>query len=251
MPEALLQISGLYKRYGGVVATDSLDLTIEAGEVHAVIGPNGAGKTTLVSQISGEQPPDAGTILFAGRDVTRLPAHRRARMGLRRSFQVTSVFPQLSVRDNVGLALQAQAGHSFRFWRDAGRDPALRRPAEVILRDVGLDAVADRAAATISYGEKRALEIGMVLAGEPLLLLLDEPMAGMGPADAAEIAKLLRRLKQRVAVLLVDHDMDMVFSLADRVTVLVYGRAIATGTPDEIRRNDEVQRAYLGEDALA
>jgi branched-chain amino acid transport system ATP-binding protein len=251
MPEALLALRGLSKRYGGVVATDAVNLTIAPGEVHAIIGPNGAGKTSLVAQIAGEVSPNAGQIIFDSKDVTHLPPHRRAQLGLRRSFQVTSIFPQLSVRDNVGLALQAQAGHSFRFWRNASSDHALCRPADALLRDIGLLRAADRPAATISYGEKRALEIAMVLAGAPKLLLLDEPMAGMGPAETTEMAALLARLKRRVAILLVEHDMDTVFRLADQVTVLVYGKIIATGSPSVIRQSEEVQRAYLGEEILA
>ena len=251
MPEPLLRVQDLCKRFGGVVANDTVNLDIIPGEVHAVIGPNGAGKTSLVSQISGEVWPNSGRILFAGQDITRAAPHRRALLGLRRSFQVTSIFPQLTVRDNVGLAVQAQAGHSFRFWRNASKDPALCAPADALLADIGLAEVASRPAAEISYGEKRALEIAMVLAANPKLLLLDEPMAGMGPAESAGMAALLARVKRRVAILLIDHDMDMVFSLADRITVLVYGRVVATGTPEEIRRSEEAQRAYLGEDVLA
>lgn len=247
MAEPLLTVSGLVKRFGALPATDDLSLDVRAGEIHAVIGPNGAGKTTAIAQLSGEMAPDAGAIRFAGADVTRLPIHKRCRLGLTRSYQITSVFQRFTAEDNVALAVQARAGHSFRFWRRARRDPALRGPARDYLDTVGLGARADVTAANLAHGEQRQLEIAMALATKPRLLLLDEPMAGMGPEESARMVELLAALKGKVAVLLVEHDMDAVFALADRITVLVYGRAIATGTADEIRADAEVRRAYLGE----
>ena len=248
MAEPVLAISGLIKRFGGLVATDQLDLAVDPGEVHAVIGPNGAGKTTLVAQIAGELRPDAGSIHFLGEDVTQLPAHRRSLKGLARSFQINSVFQEFTALDNVALAAQAHAGHSFRFWRAARKDPALRGPAMAILEEVALAERADITAAHLAHGEKRALEIAMALATRPRLLLLDEPTAGMGPEDSARMVRFLARLKGTLTILLIEHDMDAVFALADRITVLVYGRAIATGLPASIRDNPDVRHAYLGED---
>jgi branched-chain amino acid transport system ATP-binding protein len=247
MPDALLSTHGLVKRYGGLVATDHVSLGVLDGEIHAVIGPNGAGKTTLVAQLAGEIRPDSGTIRFAGQDITRLRPHARAARGLARSFQITSVLAPLTALDNVALAAQAQAGHSFRFWRAAATDPALRQPARAVLDRVGLGARAGTAAGTLSHGERRALDIAMALAGQPKLLLLDEPMAGMGADDSARMVQLLYSLKGQVTILLVEHDMDAVFALADRITVLVYGRVIATGRPDAIRRDLAVREAYLGD----
>ena len=249
MPEALLATLGLVKRYGGLVATNGVSLAIETGELHAVIGPNGAGKTTLIAELAGEIAPDAGSIRYAGLDITARSVAERAAIGISRSFQITSIFREFSVLDNVALAVQARAGHSFRFWRPARRDPRLRDPARAVLAEVGLEARAELPAASLSHGEKRALEIAIVLATRPRLLLLDEPMAGMGPEDAAGMVRLLAGLKRRVTIVLVEHDMDAVFALADRITVLVYGRVIATGAPAAIRGDAEVRRAYLGEEA--
>ncbi|HUH85789.1 MAG TPA: ABC transporter ATP-binding protein [Stellaceae bacterium] len=248
MPEALLETERLVKRYGGLVATNAVSLAIETGELHAVIGPNGAGKTTLIAELAGEIAPDAGSIRFAGADITARSVAERAALGIARSFQITSIFREFSVLDNVALAVQARAGHSFRFWRPARSDPRLRDPARAILAEVGLEARAGLPAASLSHGEKRALEIAIVLATRPRLLLLDEPMAGMGPQDSAGMVRLLAGLKRRVTIVLVEHDMDAVFALADRVTVLVYGRVIATGAPAAIREDVEVRRAYLGEE---
>ncbi len=251
MAEPLLATESLHKRFGGLIATDSLSLAVTAGEVHAVIGPNGAGKTTLVAQLSGELRPDGGTIRFCGADITALPAYRRSLMGLARSFQITSIFQEFTALDNVALSVQAHAGSSFRFLRAARRDPALREPALAILDQVGLAERADVQAAHLAHGEKRALEIAMALATRPRLLLLDEPTAGMGPEDSARMVRFLAGLKGSLTILLIEHDMDAVFALADRITVLVYGRAIATGAPGEIRDNADVRRAYLGEDEQA
>ena len=249
MAEPVLRVEGLSKSFGAIRASDSLSLEVAAGEIHAVIGPNGAGKTTLIAQLAGEIAPDEGRIWFEGRDVTALASHRRARLGLARSFQITSIFPSFSAEDNVALAIQARSGRSFRFWRPARRDPALREPAREMLERVGLSARAGVPAAILSHGEHRLLEIAMALAVEPKLLLLDEPMAGMGGADTARMVALLRTLKSRAAMMLVEHDMDAVFALADRITVLVYGRVIASGPPAAVRADPAVREAYLGEPA--
>jgi branched-chain amino acid transport system ATP-binding protein len=253
MADALLEIEGLSKAFGAVVACDAVTLALHSGEVHAVIGPNGAGKTTLLGQLAGEIRPDAGRVRFAGDDITGLPAHARAARGLARSFQITSLFPRFSALDNVALAVQAQAGHSFRFWRPAAHETALIAPAREALARVGLAGRADVPAAALAHGEQRQLEIAMALASGPRLLLLDEPTAGMGREDSGRMIALLATLKAegRMTILLIEHDMDAVFALADRITVLVYGQAIATGTPEEIRANAEVRRAYLGEEAAA
>jgi branched-chain amino acid transport system ATP-binding protein len=246
--EPLLEAKGLVKRFGGLTATDNLDLSVEPGEIHAVIGPNGAGKTTLIAQLAGELKPNAGTIRFAGEDVTALATPARSQRGLARSFQITSVFRGFTALDNVALSIQAHDGHSFRFWREARRETNLRDPARAILEDVGLGPRADAVAANLAHGEQRQLEIAMALATKPRMLLLDEPMAGMGREESERMVALLKRLKGRETILLIEHDMDVVFALADRITVLVYGRAIATGAPAEIRANEEVRQAYLGED---
>ena len=248
MADALLRIAGLAKRFGGIVATDDVALDVPEGELHAVIGPNGAGKTTLLAQLSGQLPADSGRIHFAGVDITRTPAWRRSHLGLARSFQITSLFLDHSVLDNVALAVQAHAGHSFRFWRNARLETGLRQQARAALDEVGLAHRADARASLLSHGEHRLLELAMALAGQPRMLLLDEPMAGLGPDESARMVAMLRRLKQRYTILLVEHDMEAVFALADRISVLVYGRVIATGAPDVIRANDQVREAYLGED---
>ena len=249
MVEPLLEVTGLRKSFGGLVATDRVSLDVAADEVHAVIGPNGAGKTTFIAQISGDLRPDDGSIRFGGADITHMSTPQRAKRGLARSFQITSIFRDVTAEDNVALAVQAHDGHSFRFWRPARRDPALRVPARAVLEQVGL---ADRrgvVAGELAHGEQRQLELAMAIATEPALLLLDEPMAGMGAEESARMVELLRGLKGEVGVLLVEHDMDAVFALADRITVLVRGRATATGTPRQIRDDEQVRQAYLGEDA--
>ena len=248
MSEPLLQVEHLAKRFGGIVATDDVVLTVPAGEMHAVIGPNGAGKTTLIAQLSGQLQPDSGRIRFGGTDITRLPVYKRSALGLARSFQITSLFLDHSVLDNVALAVQAHAGHSFRFWRDARREPELREPAFAALARVGLAEQAERRAADLSHGEHRLLELAMALASKPRMLLLDEPMAGLGPDESARMVTMLQALKGDYTILLVEHDMEAVFALADRITVLVYGRMIASGAPDVIRADDAVRDAYLGEE---
>ncbi len=247
MSPALLQVERLAKRFGGIVASDELTLEVAVGELHAVIGPNGAGKTTLIAQLSGQVTPDSGRITFAGEDITGMPMHLRSRLGLARSFQITSLFLDLSVLDNVALAVQAHAGHSFHFWRDARAEPELREPARAALARVGLGARAEERVAALSHGEHRQLELAMALAAGPRMLLLDEPMAGLGPEESARMVEMLRALKSELTILLVEHDMEAVFALADRITVLVYGRVIASGSPDAIRANDDVRQAYLGE----
>jgi branched-chain amino acid transport system ATP-binding protein len=246
--EPLLEIRGVTKSFGGLVATNRVDLDIVEGQTHALIGPNGAGKTTLIGQLAGELRPDAGRIRFGGEDITGLSTPARSIRGLARSFQITSVFREFTALDNVALAVQAHAGSSFRFWRPAGSDPALRTPALDILKSVGLGARADVSAASLAHGEQRQLEIAMVLATRPRLLLLDEPMAGMGAEESQRMIALLRGLKGRHTILLVEHDMDAVFALADRISVMVYGRLIATGAPEDVRANPDVRQAYLGEE---
>jgi branched-chain amino acid transport system ATP-binding protein len=245
---SLLETRALRKTFGALVATDGVDFDVREGETHAVIGPNGAGKTTFIKQISGELRPDGGEVRFGGEDITALPAPQRSRKGLARSFQITSIYREFSALDNVALAVQAQAGHSFRFWRAAREDRSLAGPAIRILERIGLLSRKDTLAANLSHGEQRQLEIAMALATQPRLLLLDEPVAGMGTDESQRMIQLLATLKGQKTIVLVEHDMDAVFTLADRISVLVYGRIIATGTPAEIRANADVRAAYLGED---
>ena len=247
MADALLAVEGLTKRFGGILASDNIALDVKQGELHAIIGPNGAGKTTLIGQLTGMLTPDTGTVRFAGEDITALPAHSRSLLGLARSFQITSLFLDLSVLDNVALAVQAHAGHSFQFWRDARKEKDLREPALAALARVGLADRADRPASALSHGEHRQIELAMALAGKPRMLLLDEPMAGLGTDESARMVNLLRELKREYTILLIEHDMEAVFALADRISVLVYGRVIASGTPEVIRANKDVRDAYLGE----
>jgi branched-chain amino acid transport system ATP-binding protein len=246
---SLLTVQKLSKNFGALRASDGIDFDVAEGETHAVIGPNGAGKTTFIGQLAGNLRPDSGRIAFAGEDITRLPAARRARKGLARSFQITSVYPEFTALENVALAVQAHSGHSFRFWRDARNDAALLEPARRVLEDVGIEkAKFDTLAANLAHGEQRQLEVAMALATQPRLLLLDEPMAGMGTEESQRMIALLASLKRKQTIVLVEHDMDAVFKLADRISVLVYGRVIATDTPEKVRANEEVRKAYLGED---
>jgi len=229
--EAILRLEGLRKKFGALVVTDDLTFDVMPNELHAIIGPNGAGKTTLINQISGLATPDAGGILFAGRDITALPVHARAGLGLARTFQVSSILPGFSALENVALAVQARAGSSFRVLGNAAMEPALNGPAMDALADVGLAERAHTRAGQLSHGEKRALELAIALAMEPKLLLLDEPMAGTGRDETTRLVGVLGRLKGRFSVVLVEHDMTAVFALADRISVLIYGRIIATGAP--------------------
>jgi branched-chain amino acid transport system ATP-binding protein len=248
MAQLLLTARGLTKTFGGLSATDELSLDVQTGEIHAVIGPNGAGKSTAIGQLSGELKSDAGIIHFAGRDISSLPLYKRVHLGLAQSFQITSIFLRFTAEDNVAMALQAHNGHSFRFWKAVRTDQKLRYPAREMLKEVGLSDRADVVAANLSHGEQRQLELAMALATRPSLLLLDEPTAGMGLEDSGRMVDLLLSLKGRIAILLVEHDMDAVFALADRITVLAYGKAIATGAPEKIRTDPVVRQAYLGED---
>jgi branched-chain amino acid transport system ATP-binding protein len=243
----LLSVEKLVRRFGGIVATDNVSLDVAKGELHAIIGPNGAGKTTLISQLTGQLLPHAGTIRLAGADITRVPAYRRSALGLARSFQITSLLLDFTAADNVALAAQAHDGHSFHFWGNARRESGLRKTALAALERVGLASRADTLVSKLSHGEQRELELAVALATSPQVLLLDEPMAGLGITESARMVKLLQELRREVTIVLVEHDMDAVFALADRITVLVYGRVIASGAPAAIRQNEEVKRAYLGE----
>lgn len=248
MADAVLLIENLRKKFGGLVVTDGVTLEIRPGELHAVIGPNGAGKTTLIHQVSGTLTPDDGRILLNGTDIMPLPPDERAKLGLARSFQITSVLPRFSALENVALAVQARSGSSFRFLRPAASEAELNDDAMAALTEVSLDHRADILAAHLSHGEKRALELAIALALEPKLLLLDEPMAGTGPEESERIVAVLQKLKGRFAMLLVEHDMDAVFALADKISVLVYGRVLASGTPHAVRNDPAVTEAYLGEE---
>ena len=243
-----LQTEGLVKRYGALLVTDDVSLNIRSGELHALIGPNGAGKTTLINQLSGELRSSAGRIRFDGQDVTTDPIHRRARSGLLRSYQITSIFEEFTVLENAALSALGARQHAWRFWRPMLADARARAAAEEAIEAAGLTAFAAILAGELAYGQRRQLELAMALAAGPKLLLLDEPMAGMSVQESAAVTALLRGLKRRYTILLVEHDMDAVFALADRISVLVYGRVMFTGTPDEIRAHPEVRAVYLGEE---
>lgn len=243
----ILSTHGLTKRFGGLLVSDAVDLEVRTGELHSIIGPNGAGKTTLINQLTGEIVPDGGKIEFDGTDITTMPSYKRSLLGLARTYQITSIFHEFSALENVALAAQAHSGHSYGVWRPASRDPALNEPSHRALEQVGLVAKRHVLAGELSHGEHRQLELAMGLVTEPKVLLLDEPMAGMGRVESAFLSKLLASLKGRYTIVLIEHDMDVVFALADRITVLVYGKAIACGVPSEIRASLEVKRAYLGE----
>jgi branched-chain amino acid transport system ATP-binding protein len=243
----VLRLDSLRKSFGGLVVTDNVSLDVTPGEMHAIIGPNGAGKSTLINQISGLIPIDGGSILFDGEDVTALPPHRRAGIGMARSFQITSILPKFPVLENVALAVQARSGSSFRFFGRAAEEPALNLPAMAALEQVGIADRADALAGDLSHGEKRALELAIALAMKPKLLLLDEPMAGMGREDSDRQVSLLQRLKGELTMILVEHDMAAVFALADRISVLIRGRLLTTGAPEAVRADPQVITAYLGE----
>ncbi len=248
MSAPVLRLEDLRKNFGALAVTDGVTLEVADGELHAVIGPNGAGKTTLINQIGGLLKPDAGRVLFGEHDITALPVHARAALGLARSFQITSILPEFSALENVALAVQARAGSSFRFFGRADGETALNDRAAAALAEVGLVARADVPAGHLSHGEKRALELAIALAMEPKLLLLDEPMAGTGREETERLVALLRRLKGRFPMVLVEHDMTAVFALADRISVLLYGRILASGTPAEVRADPAVVAAYLGDE---
>ncbi len=246
----LLDVRGLSKHFGGLLANDDVTLQVRAGEVHALIGPNGAGKTTLVSQLTGQLASDSGTVHFNGQDISNLSTHQRARRGLVRSFQITRLLKSFSVLDNVALAVQAVSGSSLNAWRPAARETALFAAANTLLANIGLQDKAGHGVDQLSHGERRALEVGMALASRPKLVLLDEPMAGMGPDESVRMEQLIQDMRARITVVLIEHDVDAVFRLADRVSVLVGGRIIASGPPNEVRRDPEVMAAYLGEGAV-
>ena len=247
----MLSLKKLGKRFGGVVAVDQVDLDVAQGEVHALIGPNGAGKTTLIGLIAGTIPGDQGEILFLNEFLTQIKPHARVAAGLARSYQITSIFRRFSVLDNLALAVQARSGSSFSFWKPVAAERALFDEARAIAGEVGLSEKVDFLASSLAHGEQRALEVGLALATRPKLVLLDEPMAGMGPEESQRMIALIKRLRAQVTVLLVEHDMDAVFRLADRISVMVNGRLIATGAPAEIRSNPEVRKAYLGDELAA
>jgi branched-chain amino acid transport system ATP-binding protein len=249
VPEPVLAVRDLCKRFGGLVANDQVSLDVIPGEIHAIIGPNGAGKTTLISQIAGEQMPTSGSIRFNGHDITRMLPHRRATLGLTRCFQITSIFGSFSAEENVAIARQAREGHSYRFWEEASAVPSLRQAAAEALNEVGLGPRSEQLAETLAHGEHRQLEIAMALAAQPKLLLLDEPTAGMGREESHALIRLLGRLRSAYTMILIEHDMGVVFALADRITVLANGRVIVTDTPAAVRVNAAVREAYLGEAA--
>ena len=247
----LLDVREVSKHFGGIYALNATSLKVKAGEVHALIGPNGAGKTTLIHVLSGAMPANAGRVLFDGQDLARRPMHERVALGLARSYQITNIFPRLTVLDNVTIAVQARVrdwGSSFSFWKPFSLDSAIVGEAHDLLAQVSLAGLAGRRALQLSHGEQRCLEVALVLATKPKLLLLDEPMAGMGPDESARMVGLIEHLARRVTVLLVEHDMDAVFRLADRISVLVGGRIIASGDPETIRADADVRRAYLGDE---
>ena len=245
---ALLTVSQLNKSYGGVRATNDLNLEVQTGELHAVIGPNGAGKTTLISELSGNVFPDSGTISFDGIDVTHMVEHARTHLGIARTYQITSLINSMSVIENLQLAIQAKQGHSFKFWKPYADNKDVRTAAYEYAARVDLGSRAEIQVANLSHGEQRRLEVAMALASDARLLLLDEPLAGLGPEEASDMISLLEALKGQQTIVLIEHDMDAVFTLADRISVMVYGHIIATGDPDHIRQNQDVQHAYLGED---
>jgi branched-chain amino acid transport system ATP-binding protein len=247
----MLETRNLCKQFDGLTVTDHVNLAIASNEIHALIGPNGAGKTTLLAQLSGTLTCDDGVIFLQGQDITRLSTHQRVAQGLARSFQITSVFGELSVRDNIALAIQARSGSSFKFWHSIQKENALLDATNKLLTEIGLAERSTVRALDLAHGEQRQLEIALALATEPKVLLLDEPMAGMGFEDSARMVEFIQALKGKFTILLVEHDMDAVFRLADRISVLVAGQIIAMGTPNEVRNNDDVRRAYLGDAILA
>lgn len=247
----LLEVRQLVKRFGGLTATDHASFSVQAGEIHALIGPNGAGKTTLIHQLSGALKSDGGDIVFDGQSIAQMPMSVRVQRGLVRSYQITSIFKRLSVLDNLALAVQARDGSSWRFWRPARVESTRYAQAAAYAERVGLAAQLQRSAGLLAHGEQRQLEVGLALACQPRMLLLDEPMAGMGPDESERMVDLLLQLRQDTTILLVEHDMDAVFRLADRISTLVFGKVIASGTPGEIRGNPDVKRAYLGDEEVA
>ena len=248
-PEIVLEAQQLTKRYGALIACDHVSLSLQSGEIHALIGPNGAGKSTLIHLLSGAVAADSGRLALKGHDITRKHLHQRAAAGLSRSYQITNIFKSLTVLENLLLAVQACTGSSFSFWQPRGHDKALSEAAEHLARDCAIAPACWRlTAGTLPHGEQRKLEFALALASKPSVLLLDEPMAGMGPDETLKLTELIASMRGRTTMLLVEHDMQAVFKLADRISVLVYGRLIATGTPEEIRHHAGVREAYLGEE---
>lgn len=250
MADAVLETRSLTKRFGGLLVTDAVTLDVKEGELHAIIGPNGAGKTTLINQLSGELPADQGAVNFLGKNITALPISGRARLGLLRSYQITSVFEEFTVLENVALSALGAQSHAWQFWRPLLGQASLKDTARRALELTRLAHRADARVAELAYGERRQLELAMALSAKPKVLLLDEPMAGMSPQESVQVIELLKSLKGQVSILLIEHDMEAVFALADRITVLVYGKVLCTGTPDEIRHNPEVKTVYLGDEAI-
>ncbi|MGE0311854.1 MAG: ABC transporter ATP-binding protein [Lautropia sp.] len=248
---ALLSIEDLAKRFGGVQATDGVSLQVQAGQLHALIGPNGAGKTSLINQIAGAIVPDRGRILLRGEDITTLAVHARVARGLTRSYQITRLFRSMTVLENIALAVQARSGSSLSFWRPVARERALFDEGRALLDELGLGARANARAESLAHGEQRALEVGLALATKPALLLLDEPLAGTGPEESARMVELIEQVKRKATVLLVEHDVDAVFRLADVVSVLVNGAVIASGAPGLVRSDPAVIAAYLGDEGAA
>ena len=248
MADNLLVTRGLNKHFGGINAADNVDLQIRSGELHALIGPNGAGKTTLISLITGIHKCDSGEIEFDGKRITNISAPSRSLMGLARSFQVTSILKEFTCLENVALAIQAHHGHSFSFWRRVSAEADIQEQAAEVLRSVGLREQLDSVAGNLAYGEQRHLELAIALATKPKLLVLDEPLAGMGRSDSDRVLEFLKSLKNQYTILLIEHDMDAVFALADRISVMVYGRLIKSDSPDNVRSDEFVRNAYLGND---
>lgn len=244
----MLDVQNLVKKFGAVLATDHVSLQVQQNEIHALIGPNGAGKTSLVAQLSGLLQSDSGHIFFKGLDITAMSTHERVRLGLARSFQITRLFKSFTTLENVALSIQARSGHSFSFWKPVSKESALVEQATALLTDLGLADRANNHASELSHGEQRILELGLAVATQPKLLLLDEPMAGAGPVESERILNLILKLREKSSILLIEHDMDAVFRLADRISVLVNGALIATGTPTQIRHHPQVIAAYLGEE---
>ena len=250
MVSPILSIQNLSKKFGAVIASEDVSIDLYQGEIHGLIGPNGAGKSTLIKQISGELKQDSGKIVLGEVEISNYPVLARAKMGLARSFQVSSIIPNFTVLENVILAIQGNLGLTFKFWKPVSKNQELIEAAHGYLDQVDLKMRMSVVAAELSHGERRKLEISMALALEPKVFLLDEPMAGLGAAGSKVMTKQLAKLKSRAPILLIEHDMDAIFALADRISVLVYGRVIASGTVDEIRNNADVRQAYLGSDDL-
>jgi branched-chain amino acid transport system ATP-binding protein len=248
MTQPLLVVEGLVKHFDAIGVTDHVDLTLMRGEIHALIGPNGAGKTTLINQVTGYLPSDAGSIRLNNQAIQHWSMARRARAGIGRSFQINSLIPSFTARENVLLAVQAAVGHNFYFFKSLSQQHDLVGRADEFLNRVGVGAQADVPVSLLSYGQQRLIEVAVAMANDPLVLLLDEPLAGLGPTESESMVQLLGSLRQDYAMLLVEHDMDAVFTLADRISVLVYGKVILCDTPDVVRNSEVVRQAYLGDE---